>query len=147
MDHPHLWKKPKQDDGVAGLALFAEPALAPSVPVATSEAAAAEIAQHLAKRRKTVFVAFCQLCEANRTPATDNEVIAHLIAQGWSPSAASNGTRNRRGEVQKPLRGEPLLAEAGVRDGCMTYRPTAHGWATYLDLCHGESVACARTSR
>jgi hypothetical protein len=108
------------------LDIFATPKQAPAQPRPTSEAAAVEISKVLSAKRREVFVAICQHAARHRRGLTDNELIAHFTAQGWS----ANTPRARRVEVYRA----GLITEDGEKDGSTLWTPSALGWEMYAEM-------------
>lgn len=111
------------------LSLFANPKQAPSQPRATSEAAAVEISKSLSRKRRDVLLWF--LRNHMEDGATDNELIAALVRQGWS----ANTPRARRVELTGKW-----LEEHGERDGSTVWRPTQQALDWYENHLRGAAA-------
>jgi hypothetical protein len=121
-----MYRKQVRNEGTDGLALFDAPATAPAQRhSATSLAAAESIAPALSQKRRDLLV---WIIERRFDGATDNELIADLVAEGWSP----NTPRPRRVELVKG----GWLEAIGEAEGSTVWAATAKAkeW-------HRESIA------
>lgn len=110
--------------------MFGSPAEAPAQRHSpTSVAAAEKIGPALSQKRRDVLE---HICENWPDGATDNEIIADLVAKGWS----LNTPRARRVELVTG----GWLEQDGERDGCAVWRPTDEAIRWYAAIRRKEAA-------
>lgn len=113
------------------LDMFGSPSEAPAQRHSpTSVAAAEKIAPKLREKRRDVLTF---ICEQHPEGVTDNELIADLVALGWS----ANTPRARRVEL---VQGK-WLEQVGERDGCAVWAPSEDAWRWHDAVEKGRAAA------